>query len=170
MVNDVILDHKVDDVKTLKEGDIITFKGSGELSGLLVTHKIIKAPYEENGKIMLQTRGIANEIADQPIEATDVRGIMICKIPYLDTVYNIFLSPWGLLILIGLVILIFIDEIIAIIKIVTGNYDTDEKEDIGEIIDRLQNEKKLESAENTTEDTAENISEDIEEKTEDDNT
>ncbi len=170
MVNDVILDHKVDDVKTLKEGDIITFQGSGELSGLLVTHKIIKAPYEENGKIMLQTRGIANEIADQPIEATDVRGIMICKVPYLDTVYNIFLSPWGLLILIGLVILIFIDEIIAIIKIVTGNYDTDEKEDIGEIIDRLQNEKKLESAENTTDDTAENISEDIEEKTEDDNT
>lgn len=153
MVNDVILDHKVDDVKTLKVGDVITFQGSGELSGKLVTHKIVKAPYSEDGKLMLQTRGIANEIADQPIEASDVRGIMVCKIPYLDTVYNIFLSPWGLLILIALIILIFIDEIIAIIKIATGNYDDEDREDIGEIIDRLQKEKKLKSAENTSENT-----------------
>ncbi len=146
MVNDVILDHKVDDVKTLKVGDIITFRGSGQLEGRLVTHKIIKAPYSENGKLMLQTRGIANEIADQPIEAEDVRGIMICKIPYLDTVYNIFLSPWGLLILIGLIVLIFIDEIVTIVRILTGNDVTaDEAEDINQIIERLQTEKAIES-------------------------
>lgn len=140
-VGDVILDHVVDDPKTLKEGDIITFDGSGQLSGMLVTHKIIKAPYLEDGMLMLQTRGIANEIADEPIRANDVRGIMLCKVPLFNLLYNIFLSPWGLLILIALIVLVFIDEIVTIIKILTGNAEVEQPESINDIIDRLQAEK-----------------------------
>lgn len=147
MVGDIILDKEVDNPKDLKIGDVITFK-SNEYDDMLVTHQIIKAPYEENGKLMLQTKGVANDLADKPISADNVKGIMICKVDYLDTVYNIFLSPWGLLILIALIVIIFFDEIITIVKILTNNdKSVKEADDINEIIDRLQTEKLKEQAE-----------------------
>lgn len=151
MVGDIILDKTVDNPKDLKVGDVITFKSS-DYGDLLVTHKVIKAPYEENGKLMLQTKGIANEVEDKPISVDNVKGIMICKVDYLDTVYNVFLSPWGLLILIALIVIIFFDEIITIVKILTNNdKSVKEADDINEIIDRLQAEKLKEQAEKVKE-------------------
>lgn len=147
MVGDIILDKTVDNPEDLKVGDIITFKSS-DYGDLLVTHKVIKAPYEENGKLMLQTKGIANEVEDKPISVDNVKGIMICKVDYLDTVYNVFLSPWGLLILIALIVIIFFDEIITIVKILTNNdKSVKDADNINEIIDRLQAEKLKEQAE-----------------------
>lgn len=151
MVGDIILDKTVDNPEDLKVGDVITFKSS-DYGDLLVTHKVIKAPYEENGKLMLQTKGIANEVEDKPISVDNVKGIMICKVDYLDTVYNVFLSPWGLLILIALIVIIFFDEIITIVKILTNNdKSVKEADDINEIIDRLQAEKLKEQAEKVKE-------------------
>ena len=147
MVGDIILDKAVENPENLKVGDVITFK-SNDYGDMLVTHKVIKAPYEENEKLMLQTKGIANDLADKPISVDNVKGIMICKVDYLDTVYNIFLSPWGLLILIALIIIIFFDEIITIVKILTNNdQSVKDADDINEIIDRLQAEKLKEQAE-----------------------
>lgn len=151
MVGDIILDKTVDNPEDLKVGDVITFKSS-DYGDLLVTHKVIKAPYEENGKLMLQTKGIANEVEDKPISVDNVKGIMICKVDYLDTVYNVFLSPWGLLILITLIVIIFFDEIITIVKILTNNdKSVKDADDINEIIDRLQAEKLKEQAEKVKE-------------------
>ena len=151
MVGDIILDKTVDNPEDLKVGDVITFKSS-DYGDLLVTHKVIKAPYEENGKLMLQTKGIANEVEDKPISVDNVKGIMICKVDYLDTVYNVFLSPWGLLILIALIVIIFFDEIITIVKILTNNdKSVKDADDINGIIDRLQAEKLKEQAEKVKE-------------------
>ena len=151
MVGDIILDKTVDNPEDLKVGDVITFKNN-DYGDMLVTHKVIKAPYEENGKLMLQTKGIANEVEDKPICVDNVKGIMICKVDYLDTVYNVFLSPWGLLILIALIVIIFFDEIITIVKILTNNdKSVKEADDINEIIDRLQAEKLKEQAEKVKE-------------------
>ena len=147
MVGDIILDKAVENPEDLKVGDVITFK-SKDYGDMLVTHKVIKAPYEENEKLMLQTKGIANDLADKPISVDNVKGIMICKVDYLDTVYNIFLSPWGLLILIALIVVIFFDEIITIVKILTNNdKSVKDADDINEIIDRLQAEKLKDQAE-----------------------
>ena len=172
MVGDIILDKTVDNPKDLKVGDVITFKSS-DYGDLLVTHKVIKAPYEENGKLMLQTKGIANEVEDKPISVDNVKGIMICKVDYLDTVYNVFLSPWGLLILIALIVIIFFDEIITIVKILTNNdKSVKDADNINEIIDRLQAEKLKEQAERIkeqsekTEEKSKNVSEDSSEKDE----
>ena len=172
MVGDIILDKTVDNPEDLKVGDVITFKSS-DYGDLLVTHKVIKAPYEENGKLMLQTKGIANEVEDKPISVDNVKGIMICKVDYLDTVYNVFLSPWGLLILIALIVIIFFDEIITIVKILTNNdRSVKDADDINEIIDRLQAEKLKEQAERIkeqsekTEEKSKNVSEDSSEKDE----
>lgn len=151
MVGDVIIDKKIEDYSDIKKGDVVTFKGAGNLSGMLVTHKVIKAPYYENGELMIQTRGIANEIADEPILMTAVTGVMVCKVTFLNTVFSVFLSPWGLIILIGLIALVFFDEIIVIVKILTGNYEPEKREDINEIITRLQDEKTKEQAEKAKE-------------------
>lgn len=144
MVGDVILDKNVDDVQNLKVGDVITYEGSGELSGMLVTHKVIKAPYQsEDGTYYLQTKGVANEVADKEISADRVVSIMVCKIPQLDALYNLFLSPWGLLIFIVLIVLIFFDELVAFVRAVTGNSKSaKDAADINEIIERLTAENK----------------------------
>ena len=78
---------------------------------------------------------------------------MVCKLGFIDTLYNIFLSPWGLLIFIAVLLLIFVDEIVVIIRILTGHDKTAKDGDINEIIDRLQREKQEEnSADNSQSD------------------
>ena len=149
MVGDVILDKEIKDESEISVGDVITFEGGSQFDDLLVTHKVIKAPYTDtDGNLMLQTKGIANEIEDKPIKFSQVRAKMICKIPYIDTLYNLFLSPSGLLILILLIILVFIDEIANIIKVVSGK-DERRIDDINEIIERLQSENQQKDADSS---------------------
>ena len=62
--------------------------------------------------------------------------------------YEIFLSPWGLIIFIALLLLVFFDELINVVRIATGN-DIEEEESVDEIIERIQREdreKQLEEA------------------------
>lgn len=140
MIGDVILDKVIEDETEISVGDVITFEGGSQFDGKLVTHKVIKAPYtDSNGNLMLQTHGIANEIDDTPINFSQVRAKMVCKIPYIDTLYNLFLTPSGLIILILLILLVFFDEIVNIIKVLNGKDDT-RIQDINEIIDRIQSE------------------------------
>lgn len=160
MTGDIILDKVIDDETEIAVGDVITFEGGSQFDGKLVTHKVIKAPYtDENGNTMLQTHGIANELDDTPISIDQVRAKMICKIPYIDTLYNLFLSPCGLLIMILLIILVFIDEIINIVKILSGRNET-RLEDIGEIIDRIQSEKPSENRSSEDESISKQIEDD----------
>ncbi len=138
-VGDVILSREVKEPEKLKVGDIITFNGSGNLEGKMVTHEVVKAPYiDDSGVCMLQTKGTANEIPDDEIRGDSVISIMICELAFLPILYNFFLSPWGFLIFIALLILIFADEVVNIVKILTGN-DVTEKdaEDINDIIGRI---------------------------------
>lgn len=142
-IGDVILSQNINDVYTLRVGDVITYEGSGDTSGKLVTHEVIVAPHKgENGSVVLQTKGIANDVADREIVAEQVVSKMVVKLQFIDTMYNLFLSPWGLLIFIALILLIFFDEIINIVKIASGHYDEEEPEDINEIIKRIQEEER----------------------------
>ena len=140
-VGDVILGKSVSDPMDIKVGDIVTYKGSGELSGMLITHKVIVAPEEVDGVLTLQTKGIANEIPDSPISAERVVSVVVCEVEFLAAFYNFFFSPWGLLTVIALIILVFIDEVIAIIRNLTGNDIKTEKKDINEIIGRIKSEE-----------------------------
>ena len=73
MIGDVILGKSVDDPTALKVGDIITYRGSGQTEGLLVTHKVVVAPYKTaDGTYKLQTKGIANDAPDPEISTEDV--------------------------------------------------------------------------------------------------
>ena len=139
-VGDVILSRNVGESDELKVDDIITFDGSDQFGEKNVTHRIIVAPYEANGVVMLQTKGDANYIADNPIEFSRVKSIVLKKLSFLRTIYDLFLSPWGLIIFIALLLLVFFDELMNIIKIATGNYRDEDEESISEIIERIQRE------------------------------
>ena len=126
MVGDVILTKEVDEVKSLAVGDVITYKGTiGEYADMLITHQIVKAPYEENGTTYVVTKGIANDIEDQPVPADRIISKLVCKIPFLDALYGFFLTPWGLLSAVALIILAFAGEFWNIYKLSRA-----EKEDL----------------------------------------
>ena len=121
-VGDVILSRNVGESDELKVDDIITFDGSDQFGEKNVTHRIIVAPYEANGVVMLQ------------------QSLMLKKLDFLRTIYDLFLSPWGLIIFIALLLLVFFDELMNIIRIATGNYRDEDEESISEIIERIQRE------------------------------
>lgn len=139
-VGDVIISKDVENADELKLDDVITFYGQGATEGILVTHKVIKSPYvDENGITMLQTKGVANEFADDEISYDRVKSVMVCKISFLATLYSFFLSPWGLIIFIFLLLIVFVDEIINIVKILTSNDEIENKKDINDIIENIKN-------------------------------
>lgn len=146
-VGDVILGKAVDDPMEITVGDIVTYEGRGELSGMLITHKVIVAPHEEEGIIKLQTKGVANEIPDSPINVDRVVSVVINKVEFLTAFYDYFFSPWGLLTAIALIILVFIDELIIMVKTIAGFDKTQKHKSIDEIIDRMQNENAEKPAE-----------------------
>lgn len=118
MVGDVILTKEVDDVNSLQVGDVITYRGTiGEYTNMMITHKIVRAPYVENGKTYVITKGVANDIEDQPVEVSQISSKLVCKIPFLDWLYSFFLTPWGLLTAILLIIVAFAGEFWNIFKL-----------------------------------------------------
>lgn len=126
-VGDVILTKEVSDVASLKVGDIVTYKGAvGSFSDKLITHQVVKAPYKEEGTYYLVTKGIANGEEDPVISENQVVGIMVAKIPFLGAIYSFFLTPWGLIVTILLIILIFAGEFWNIFKLSNTNDDIQE--------------------------------------------
>lgn len=141
-VGDIIICSDCDPME-LKAGDIITYNGlSGQFKGLKVTHRVVKEPYldKNDGKYYLVTKGDDNPIADTPISASQVSGKFVKKIELLKHLYNYFLTPWGLLTLIGLIVLAFFNEIINFVKALSGHDYDEEREDIQDIIARVQRE------------------------------
>ena len=139
-VGDIILCQSCDPLK-LKNGDIITYDGTiGEFKGKSVTHRVIKEPYKQGKDYFLVTKGDDNPNADTPIRISQVTGLYQSKIEYLKLLYDFFITPWGLLTLIALIILAFFNEIIIFIKAFFGIGYTEEKESLDDIIARYRNE------------------------------
>lgn len=140
-IGDVIFTGRVDG-NTVKKGDIITYKStSGTMKGKLVTHRVVKPPYENNGQKYVVTKGDANPIDDTPITTDQIQSRFITKISILSFIYNVFLTPWGLLIIIGLIIFAFFNEIVILIKAITGiGYEVEKPESVEDIIERYQKE------------------------------
>lgn len=127
-VGDIILSKRVDGITTLKQGDIITYYGEfGDYAGKTITHEVTVEPYESDGTYYLQTRGIANDYPDPEIREDQVIGKMISKIPILSAVYNFFITPWGLAVILGFLAVLFINEVFALRQLVKENDDEDFK-------------------------------------------
>ncbi len=141
-IGDIILCSDVDPM-TLKEGDVITYDGkSGQFAGKRVTHRVVRAPYynDGDGQFYLITKGDDNPVEDTPITVSQVTGKMVGKLGFLNMIYSFFVTPWGLLTLIGLIIIAFFNEIIIFVKALFGIADEEKPEDIQDIIERVQRE------------------------------
>ncbi|MCD8364566.1 MAG: signal peptidase I [Clostridiales bacterium] len=86
-VDDLVLIKKTQDVDV---GDIIVFQSSGEL----IIHRVISI---DAGTI--QTQGDANNIADSPVDVSDVKGKLVLSIPYIGKVVRVLKTPAVILIL-----------------------------------------------------------------------
>ena len=146
-IGDVILTSECDG-NLVKTGDIVTYKStSGSMKGKLITHRVIKDPYDNNGKKYVVTKGDANSLADSPIATSQIQSKLLTKISVLSFIYNAFLTPWGLLLIIGLIIFAFFNEIVILVKAIIGiGYEKEKTESVEDIIKRYQeenNEEKL---------------------------
>lgn len=140
-VGDVVI-VKACDASELKVGDVVTYNGKeGEFAGKIVTHRVVKAQYEENGELYINTKGDANPLEDPRISASQVIGKVEGKVGILRVLYNFFVTPLGLLCLIALIIAAFFNEIIIFVKAVLGiGYKEEKQESVEDIIERYQKE------------------------------
>lgn len=143
-VGDVLVSKNVSDQSDIQVGDIITFRGDSRFENHRVTHRVFTAPYtNEQGELVLVTKGDANEVTDGEIKVSDVESKMLHKAGFMKWLFDFFFSPFGLIVFIFLMLLVFFDEILNIIHITSGKYDENEQEEsIGEIIKRIQQEDK----------------------------
>ncbi|MBS4174342.1 signal peptidase I [Bacillus sp. FJAT-49736] len=93
---------KPSDPMQAKVNDVITYKLD---SNTLVTHRIVKV-MNKDGKVFFQTKGDANNVADEKLVATDqVVGSLFFHIPKAGYVANFLRSSTGLMILFAIPLL-----------------------------------------------------------------
>lgn len=127
---DIILSKRVKDVRTIEIGDIITYEGTvGSYADKKITHEVIVAPYESDGKYYLHTWGVNNGYVDAAISEDQVIGIMVCELPAIAALYDFFRTPWGLVVTLGFLGVFFVNELMNLIKLMREKDDEeDEKE------------------------------------------
>ena len=98
---DVILSKSVNP-ENIRVGDNVTFLGTeGSQKGLLITHKVITAPYFEEDGGYIVTQGVKeNSPVDAPVAFENVRAVMLKKLPVLTVIYSLIRRPLGFFIVI----------------------------------------------------------------------
>lgn len=143
-IGEVILSKECD-VTSLKVGDIITYEGeAGEFKDKIVTHRVVREPYYESGNYYLVTKGDDNPADDTPISGDQVLGKMECELGFISALYDFFITPWGLISIILLIVLAFFNEIIIFIKSLIGFKEEDENS-LEKIIERYKKEQEAEA-------------------------
>lgn len=115
-IGDVIIDRKVP-AEEIKKGDIITYDClTGEMAGHTITHRVITEPEQRDGIYYFQTQGDkTGAIPDEVIRYDQIEGKFITKVPLLNQLYTFFLSPYGLIAFIFLIMVLFGYELISLI-------------------------------------------------------
>jgi signal peptidase len=94
----------------LRPGDIITFINPAN-SKQTITHRVVETPSVENGQKFV-TRGDANPVNDQPIEATSIIGKVGSSVPKVGYAVDVVRKPLGLALIIYIpALLIIIGEL-----------------------------------------------------------
>ena len=140
-VGDVILVQQCDG-KSVENGDVVTYVATtGEMQGKLVTHRVIKSPYMDNGEVYVVTKGDANLNDDPPVSASQIEGKLVIKIGILKYLFDFFITPWGLLTIIALIFLAFFNEILLFVRSAFGiGYKPKYQASVDDIIERVKEE------------------------------
>ena len=110
-VGEVIIVEKVDSIKDLKEGDVVTYAGKeGEFAGKTVTHRIRRI---EGDKIVTRGDSTMNIKDDPAITFNDVIGRYVKTSGFLSSIYSAFSNKYGflLIVIIPLLILLFVQVV-----------------------------------------------------------
>lgn len=118
----VLLKGDVILVKTVRadeidKNDIITYKSrEGQMKGEMITHRVVTEPKVVDGAYYFQTQGDAEGASLDPIVSFEqVQGKYVRKVPLIDKLYSFFLTPYGLITFIFIIILLFGYEMISLI-------------------------------------------------------
>jgi len=128
MTGDAILVREcgADEVKL---GDVVCYRGtSGVMTGRMITHKVVAAPYECDGEIWLQTQGTANLVPDDPIKGEQVYGKVVCRLLLIGKIYSFFCTVPGLIIVTVPILWMIFDGIKDIIGGVDGEDEESDEE------------------------------------------
>jgi len=138
----------------IKIGDAVTYLGEGgSMHGKIITHQVVEIDFDENGKYLFHTKGIANNIEDPIVSQDQVLGKVIHKFFFLTILGKITTSMPLLFMFVTIPIAIIIA--LEIVKLVYKK-DEDIEEEVEEELKEIEEEKKEEEKE----------LEEIEEKTE----
>ncbi len=127
-VGDIILVKKAP-AEDIKINDIITFKSEeAQTYGKEVTHRVAEEPEIKDGIYHYQTKGDAPKSSlDRVITYDQVRGKYICKFVILGKIYGFLSTPVGVVVLIGVILLLFGYELVALMMSNRKIDDADEK-------------------------------------------
>lgn len=133
MIGDVII-VKEADVQDIQKGDIVTYKGEeGEFRDKFITHKMIEDPLLVDGKYVFHSQGIyEGAVPDPEWHEDQLLGEYVCTVPYIDSVYNFFLKPYGLITFVLIIIVLFGYELISLIVSYKTLDEIDEEEERAE--------------------------------------
>lgn len=134
-INDVLAIKQIN-TDELKVGDDITYLGNRyDVNGKIVTHRIIDIK-TENGKKIYITKGINNTVEDPAIEASQIYGKVIGKIPIVTQINHTIKNQYGFffLIFLPIVIIIFLEIADTVTEIKRGKKDVEENGETEEVI------------------------------------
>lgn len=111
---DVILCKRID-AEDVKVNDVITYANDGRITSLpegeTVCHRVVEEPFELEGVLLIPTKGDANDEADPVITGDQVIGRYVRKMTVMTLFYKVFLTKWGLLIVILPLALLLVIEL-----------------------------------------------------------
>lgn len=147
----MVPDYNINDVLAIKEvnhnelkvGDDITYLGKKQdVSGKIVTHRIIDIE-EKNGKKTYLTKGINNEVEDPTIGDNQIYGKVVGKVPVVTQINHIVKNQYGFffLIFLPLVIVIFLEIADTVTEMKQDKIEKDKKED--EVNENTEDEEEI---------------------------
>ena len=141
-VGDVIVSKEIKDKSEIAIGDIVTFQGDARFENNKVTHRVLVAPYDNGrGATVIVTKGDANIDDDGEISVGDVESKYHSKVDFLKSIYNFFFTPWGLFVFIFVLLLVFFDEIVNIVRLAISRTQEEDTESFQEIVERVKREQ-----------------------------
>lgn len=112
MAGDMILGKSVAS-EDLKVGDIVTYQGlEGSVRDKIITHKIVEIDDD-----IIVTQGVANDVADPPIKASQILSRYVVTIPFAGDIFSVINSKFGFIFLIVIPLaFLIVNEITIIVK------------------------------------------------------
>lgn len=124
----------------IEVGDAVTYLGDGgALNGKIITHQVVSIEFDENGKYLFHTKGVANNIEDPIVSQDQVLGKVVHKFFFLTLLGKITTSMSLLFVFVTIPVAIIIA--IEIVKLVYKK-DEDIEEEVEEELEELEEEEK----------------------------